>query len=136
MIEACFSYGVHVALLYAQNLPSAFFDLKSGEADTVLQKMRNYHMRLAVIYPPGSPELSDRFKELLLDERRGRDFGLFETRAAARAWLARMKVAAVAHEHNTVAKNRKGEKGEKGGDRLTNAAISVKRYAWALVHNL
>ena len=88
VIEACFSYGVHAALLYADNLPSAFFDLKSGEAGTVLQKMRNYHMRLAVVYPSGSPELSDRFKELLLDERRGSDFGLFETRAAARAWLA------------------------------------------------
>ena len=89
VIEACFSYGVDAALLYAQNLPSAFFDLKSGEAGTVLQKMRNYHMRLAVVYPSGSAELSDRFKELLIDEQRGRDFGLFETRAAARAWLAR-----------------------------------------------
>jgi hypothetical protein len=32
---------------------------------------------------------SQRFRELLLEARESRDFGVFETRAAALAWLAR-----------------------------------------------
>lgn len=40
VIEACFSAGVQSALLYAENLTGGFFDLSSGEAGAVLQKLR------------------------------------------------------------------------------------------------
>jgi uncharacterized protein DUF4180 len=42
VIESCLSNGVRAALLYAGNLPEAFFDLSSGQTGTILQKMRNY----------------------------------------------------------------------------------------------
>jgi hypothetical protein len=88
LLEWCFSAGSRAALLYAENLPSEFFDLSSGVAGEVLQKLRNYHVRLAVVAPPGSVRFSSRFGELLEEARRGPDFGVFETREAARAWLA------------------------------------------------
>lgn len=87
LLEACFAEGARAALLYAANLPPAFFDLSSGAAGVVLQKLRNYHVRLAVVAPAGSVRLSSRFGELLADERRGTHFGLFETRDEAAAWL-------------------------------------------------
>jgi uncharacterized protein DUF4180 len=87
VIEACFSNGTRRALLYPANLPPDFFDLSSGAAGAILQKLRNYGIRLAVVCPPGSVTFSSRFGEMLAEERRGIHFGVFETRDGARAWL-------------------------------------------------
>ena len=87
VIEACLSEGAWAALLYATNLPSAFFDLSSGDAGAILQKLRNYRIRFAVVCPPGSVKFSSRFGEVLADERRGKHFGVFDTRQAASEWL-------------------------------------------------
>jgi len=88
VLETCFSAGARAALLYAENLPAAFFDLSSGQAGTILQKFRTYGVRLAVVSPPGRVRASTRFEEMVAEESRGRHFGLFETRDAARRWLA------------------------------------------------
>jgi hypothetical protein len=37
----------HADVLYSENLPPAFFDLSSGVAGAILQKLRNYKIRLA-----------------------------------------------------------------------------------------
>jgi Domain of unknown function (DUF4180) len=89
VIETCFSSNVRLALLYAKNLPDRFFDLSSGEAGALLQKLRNYGVRLAVICPAGTVRFSSRFEEMLAEERRRHHFGVFETREAAREWLGR-----------------------------------------------
>lgn len=88
LIERCFSLGAQAALLYAPNLSAAFFDLSSGEAGEVLQRLRHFRLRLAVVCPPGSVTLSSRFGEMLAEEHLGRQFGIFETRDAALAWLS------------------------------------------------
>lgn len=77
-----------MALLYASNLSAGFFDLSSGEAGAILQRLRNYGVRLAVVCPPGSVQFS-RFGEMVAEERRRPDFGVFETRDAACEWLER-----------------------------------------------
>ncbi|WP_437573728.1 DUF4180 domain-containing protein [Sorangium sp. So ce887] len=89
VLEACFSDGARCALLYAANLPAAFFDLSSREAGELLQKLRNYRIRLAVVCPPGGPDFSSRFGEMVAEERRGAHFGVFETRLAAVEWIRR-----------------------------------------------
>jgi hypothetical protein len=89
VIEACLSAGAEAALLHAANLPAAFFDLSSGQAAAILQKLRNYRLRLAVVCPPGTVRLSSRFGEVLAEERKDRYFGLFDSRSAAREWLGR-----------------------------------------------
>jgi hypothetical protein len=89
VIEACFSYGVDAALLYADNLPDRFFDLSSGQAGAILQKLRNHYVRLAIVCPLGRVQFSSRFGEMAAEETRGRHFGLFETRQAAWEWLGR-----------------------------------------------
>jgi len=87
VLEACFAAGVDAALLYAPNLTSRFFDLSSGEAGAVLQKLRTYRIRLAVVCPAGSVRFSNRFREMAHEEKRGGYFGVFESVEAAREWL-------------------------------------------------
>lgn len=83
VLEACFSAPADGALLYPENLTPRFFDLSSGEAGDVLDKIRRYHLRLAIVCRPGSVPLSSRFREILSDDLR-----LFDTREEARRWLS------------------------------------------------
>jgi hypothetical protein len=87
LLEACFGAECGAALLYAENLPPAFFDLSSGAAGAMLQKLRLYGVRLAVVRDPAAAA-SARFGAMVAEERTRRDFGLFATREEARAWLA------------------------------------------------
>jgi hypothetical protein len=88
VLQECVSHRVDRVMLYSENLPHRFFDLSSGEAGAILQKFRNYNIRLAVVCS-SSVRLSRRFGEMVAEERRGRNFGLFETRDSARQWLSR-----------------------------------------------
>jgi hypothetical protein len=87
VLEACFAEDAQRVLLYSENLTAGFFDLSTGEAGIILQKLRNYHVRLAVIRSPDLT-LSRRFEELLVDERRGPYFRVFDEREPALAWLS------------------------------------------------
>jgi hypothetical protein len=89
IVEACLSANTDAALLYSRNLPESFFDLSSGQAGETLQKLRNYRVRLAVVCPPGTVRFSTRFPDMLAEERRGRYFSIFATRAEAVQWLGR-----------------------------------------------
>ena len=86
LIEDCVSAGARTALLYADNLPGKFFDLSSGQAGLILQKLRTYKVRLAVVAPTERVVTSGPFKELLAEERKSGQFALFDTRDAAAAW--------------------------------------------------
>lgn len=87
LIEDCVSAGARTALLYADNLPGKFFDLSSGQAGVILQKLRTYKVRLAVVAPTERVVPSTLFKEMLAEERKSGQFAMFETRDAAAAWL-------------------------------------------------
>ena len=89
VIEGCYSNGVDSALLYAENLTEKFFDLSSGEAGGILQKLRNYRIRIAVVYDPESVRFSSRFGEMASEEGRVGYFRLFESDQAARKWLSK-----------------------------------------------
>lgn len=89
LVEACWSAKANAALVYPKNLTAGFFDLSSGEAGAVLQTLRNYQIRLAVVCEPGSVKFSSRFGEMVDEERRNRFFGVFGTREKAIEWLGR-----------------------------------------------
>jgi GNAT superfamily N-acetyltransferase len=88
VIEACLSHHARNVVLYAPNMSGGFFDVSSREAGDLLQRLRNYGLRLAVVCPPGSVRFSNRFDALMNDERRHGFFAVLETREAAIAWLA------------------------------------------------
>ena len=87
LIGACFEHNVRTVLLYAENLPDRFFDLSSGEAGTILQKLRNYRIRLALVVPQSESHGSDSFRAMAAEESRGNDFRIFADRDSAEAWL-------------------------------------------------
>lgn len=89
IIGTCFEHKAGSVLLYAENLTERFFDLSSGEAGAILQKFRNYHIRLAVVVSSGGSPQSDRFREMVAEERQGDDFRIFYDRDSAEAWLVR-----------------------------------------------
>jgi hypothetical protein len=89
LIEACFSHRAKAALLYAPNLTEKFFDLSSGDAGAILQKLRNYRIRLAIVCAPGSVHFSSRFGEMVAEESRVGYFRVCETAQAAREWLSK-----------------------------------------------
>ena len=88
LIGTCFENGATSLLLYTENLTEHFFDLSSGEAGTILQKLRQYHIKFAVVLSPHGPQPSTMFRELLKEEKKGPDFRVFSDRDTAEAWLA------------------------------------------------
>jgi hypothetical protein len=88
VVGACFSNSVDSALLYAPNLTRGFFDLSSGEAGAILQKLRNYRIRVVIVCAPGSVQFSSRFNEMSSEESGRGDFRLFESVRTAREWLS------------------------------------------------
>lgn len=87
VIEACFNYQTTNLLLYPENLTDHFFDLSSLEAGEILQKLRMYQIRCAVVLSPDSGALSRRFADLMVEENRDRYFRLVQDRSTAEAWL-------------------------------------------------
>ncbi len=88
ILEACFGNHTTSVLLYAENLTEHFFDLSSGEAGAILQKLRNYHVKLAVVVPAAGVRQSSMFPAMVLEESRSGYFRIFGSRDLAEAWLA------------------------------------------------
>lgn len=87
VIGRCFEEDVRLVLLYVENLTSGFTDLKTGHAGTILQKLRNYHIRAAVVLNLSDPELPARFVEMASEENKGSHVRFFNDRDSAAAWL-------------------------------------------------
>ncbi|HSE43277.1 MAG TPA: DUF4180 domain-containing protein [Acidobacteriota bacterium] len=86
LVEACFNHSSKRLLLYPENLTEQFFDLSSQEAGSILQKLRTYNIRLAVLCPE-TQNFSARFKELMVEEKQNRYFNVFQNREEAQTWL-------------------------------------------------
>lgn len=78
--------GTNLCLLMDTNLPPEFYDLSTGLAGEILQKVSNYHIRLAIV---GSFDMvrSERFRELMTESNKGRSVYFAHTREAALAWF-------------------------------------------------
>jgi hypothetical protein len=49
MVDAGYSHSAQGMIIYAKNLSTEFFELKSGTAGEILQKFSNYRMKLAIV---------------------------------------------------------------------------------------
>ena len=70
-------------------LPQESLSNNSREAGAILQKLRNYRIRLAVVCDPHSVRFSSRFGEMAAEESRTGYFQVFESVQTARQWLSR-----------------------------------------------
>ena len=85
-LTSCIEHGRHALLLDRGTLPAAFFDLSTGVAGELVQKLVNYGVRMAAVVPDLS-EHSPRFREFAREANQGRQFRFFATRQEATAWL-------------------------------------------------
>lgn len=86
LIELCFESGAQGILIPDHLLSDDFFQLKTGVAGAMLQKLGQYRIKAAVVCPTLS-EHNERFHEMAHETNRGNAFGVFETQQAAEAWL-------------------------------------------------
>jgi hypothetical protein len=87
LVAASVEQNCRLLLLEAHVLPDAFFDLRTQFAGEFLQKLLNYRIQTAGVFPP-EREYKERFKEFLTEARRGSIFRAFESRHKALDWLA------------------------------------------------
>ena len=86
LVAASMEHQTGFVLLDASMLSPSFFDLRTRFAGEFLQKLQNYQLRTAGVFP--DQNYSERFQEFLLEAKRGQMFRVFEARAEAFGWLA------------------------------------------------
>lgn len=85
-VVGCMEHGADALLLDRHALPAAFFDLSTGVAGELVQKLVNYGIRMAAVVPDLAAH-SERFREFAREANAGRRFRFFATREEAVAWL-------------------------------------------------
>lgn len=89
LIGICGEHVTHRLLLHEENLSEDFFNLKTGLAGAVLQKLINYWVKTAAVLPPERAN-AGRFGEMVLEANRSsQHFHVFADRQAAADWLAK-----------------------------------------------
>lgn len=80
------SFSTRKLLIYQKNLDPDFFDLSSGLAGAILQKIAQYQIKTAFIIDINSVE-SDNFKALARESKLNDEYNFFEDKDAAIEWL-------------------------------------------------
>ncbi|WP_272897355.1 DUF4180 domain-containing protein [Anaerolinea thermolimosa] len=86
LIAACGENETSNLLIHAENLPEAFYDLRTGFAGAILLKFSNYRLRVAAILDPVKSSRG-RFGEMALETNRGNQFRIFPDVESAETWL-------------------------------------------------
>ncbi|HEX2204364.1 MAG TPA: DUF4180 domain-containing protein [Longimicrobium sp.] len=85
-VVACIESGERALLADEGALPPAFFDLSTGVAGAMVQKLTQYGLRMAVVVPDPSVH-SGPFQDFAHEASRSATFRFFPDRASAVAWL-------------------------------------------------
>ena len=86
LVGACFEHDTRQLLLDHGALPADFFDLSSGVAGELAQRLANYAIRAAAVLP--DPELhSGSFQAFAREAARAGQLRFFRSRDEAVAWL-------------------------------------------------
>lgn len=87
VITACIESGSHALLIDRDALPPEFFDLSTGVAGALVQRLTQYEIRMAGVVPDVSIH-SRPFQDFAREANRGRWFRFFPDREQAVAWLS------------------------------------------------
>jgi hypothetical protein len=85
-IVRCIEQGAGGLLFDGDALPAAFFDLSTGVAGELAQKLVNYGLRMAVVVPDLERH-SPHFRDFAREANRGRQLRFLPTRGEAVGWL-------------------------------------------------
>jgi PadR family transcriptional regulator AphA len=87
VIAACIESEERNLLVDDGALPPEFFDLSTGAAGALVQKLTLYEIRMAGVVPDPSIH-SQSFQDFAREANKGRWFRFFPSRAQAVEWLA------------------------------------------------
>ncbi len=79
-------HGTNLLLLHEENLVPAFYDLSTGLAGEIAQKLWNYRTRLAVVGTFASVR-SERFREFMYETNKGDQLRFLKSKEDAVRWL-------------------------------------------------
>jgi hypothetical protein len=86
VISECLGANVLCVLADEKHLAEGFFALETLEAGAILQKLRTYGIRFAVVVSPARFR-GRRFNEMVTEEKKGLWFSAFTDRRKAEEWL-------------------------------------------------
>ncbi|HEX6036672.1 DUF4180 domain-containing protein [Longimicrobium sp.] len=86
-VRAAVENGARSILADDGALPPAFFDLSTGVAGSIVQRLTQYELRMATVVPDVSAH-SGPFQDFAREANHGRHFRFFPDRDQAVAWLA------------------------------------------------
>lgn len=87
LVSACYEKDVWNVLFDEGSLPPEFFDLSSGFAGEMIQKLVNYGIRAAVVVPDVTG-YSKPFRDFVLESNRSGPMRFFQDRESAITWLS------------------------------------------------
>ena len=85
LIGVCAGFDADRIMLHGGIFARSFFDLKSGQAGMILQKLVNYQIKTAAVL--SRDEIRGRFGDFVAETNRGNHFRVFFDRQQAEAWL-------------------------------------------------
>lgn len=86
VVAQCIESGGRALLLDHGALPAAFFDLSTGVAGDLVQRLVLYDIRMAAVVPDLTAH-SVSFQHFVLEANRGGQYRFFPTREEAARWL-------------------------------------------------
>lgn len=87
VVVACIESGARSLLFDQGTLPPEFFDLSTGMAGALVQRLTTYGIRMAAVVP--NPSIHSRpFQDFAREASTGRQFRFFSDREQAVEWLA------------------------------------------------
>ncbi|GGE57261.1 DUF4180 domain-containing protein [Priestia taiwanensis] len=90
IIGICFSNDVNLLVFREEVFTEDFIDLKTGLAGIMLQKFMNYHIKVAAMIEDQN-KVQGRFRELLYELNKAKDFRVFTNLADAEEWILTVK---------------------------------------------
>jgi len=85
LIGVCAEFHADRIMLHGEILSNRFFDLKSGQAGMILQKLVNYQIKTAAVL--SRDQILGKFGEFVVETNRGHHFRVFFERRQAESWL-------------------------------------------------
>ncbi|OBZ18567.1 hypothetical protein A8L34_03050 [Bacillus sp. FJAT-27264] len=87
LIALCSEHDTKLLMLHSAMLSADFFNLRTGLAGGMMQKLINYHVTTALVLNEMITE--GRFKELASESNKGNQFRMFDNTDEAERWLLR-----------------------------------------------
>ena len=86
LLACCYEAESNQIMIYEEQLHPDFFDLKTGLAGSIFQKLSNYSIKAAIIISTENIQ-SQRFQELIFEANKGNHINFFSDVVEAEKWL-------------------------------------------------